>query len=137
MTFLTRRKLDTGDTFEDFVFPLDEPVAMCWAHKGSATFTRHDARGVWSLTLKATGEAETGGLDESELLRVPAYEEHGWWMWSAWYVVGLLLLITKRYAKKHWHLMHYVHALLGYFVLAVTIVFVAKISHGIHIHNLH
>ena len=49
-------------------------------------------------------------------------------MWSAWFVVGLLLLITKRYAKKHWHLMHYLHAILGYFVLIVTIIFALKIT---------
>jgi len=43
-------------------------------------------------------------------------------MWSAWYLVGLLLLVTKRYAKKTWVLSHYLHAILGYFSLIVTLV---------------
>ena len=43
-------------------------------------------------------------------------------------MVGLLLLVTKRYAKKHWLAMHYLHAILGYFTLVCTIVFVLKIT---------
>ena len=128
MTFMTRRKLDTGDTSEDYLIALDRAMPMCWAYKNSATFSKHDAHGVWSLTLSEEKGAEAGGIDEKELLRIPKYEEHGLWMWSAWYVVGLLLLITKRYVKKHWISMHYLHALLGYFTLAVTIIFVAKIA---------
>lgn len=49
-------------------------------------------------------------------------------MWGAWFIVGLLLLITKRYAKKTWTLNHYIHAFLGYFTLAVTIVFALRVT---------
>lgn len=49
-------------------------------------------------------------------------------MWGSWYIVGMLLLITKRYAKKEWKIMHYLHALLGYFSLVVTIVFALKVT---------
>ena len=41
--------------------------------------------------------------------------------------VGLLLLVTKRYAKKHWNWMHLLHAVLGYFTLVVTLVWSFKI----------
>ena len=41
--------------------------------------------------------------------------------------VGLLLLITKRYAKKNWNCMHVMHAILGYFTLLVTLVWTFKI----------
>ena len=133
MTFLTRRKLDTGDASEDFLVPLDQAIAMSWAYKNSAQFRKHDERGVWSLTLTATGEVEDGGLDDFDLLRNYDYEEHGWWLWGAWYPFGILLLVTKRYAKKFWTLMHYLHGLLGYFVMIVTLVFVFKVSNG-HIH---
>lgn len=109
---------------------------MSWAYKTSSpSWSRHDERGVWSLTLTASG-AEAGGLDKRELLRKPEYEEHGLWMWSAWYIGGLILLVSKRYVKKHWELMHYIHAFVGYFVLAITIIFIVKISkwepHGLH-----
>ena len=67
------------------------------------------------------------------MLRNYEYEEHGWWMWAAWYPLGMLLLITKRYAKKFWLVMHYLHGFMGHFVEIVTIVFVWKVSHG-HIH---
>ena len=50
-------------------------------------------------------------------------------MWSAWFVVGLLLLVTKRYAKKTWFLSHMLHSILGTFTLIVTIVFSLKVSH--------
>ena len=49
-------------------------------------------------------------------------------MWSAWFVVGFLMLLTKRYLKKFWFVMHYLHALLGWFTFAVTIAFVIKVS---------
>ena len=48
-------------------------------------------------------------------------------MWGAWMPVGLLLLVTKRYAKKHWNWMHLLHAVLGYFTLVVTLVWSFKI----------
>jgi hypothetical protein len=94
---------------------------------GSAEWRYHDERGVWSMSVLSDGIVVDGVLDLTELLRVDEYEQHGWWMWSAWYIVGLLLLVTKRYAKKTWLLSHYLHALLGYFVLVVTIVWSFKV----------
>ena len=49
-------------------------------------------------------------------------------MWSAWFIVGLLLLVTKRYAKKTWTLSHYLHMLLGFFTLGVTIIFALNVT---------
>ena len=129
MTFTTRRKLDTGDSGQDYLVPLDKAIPMIYAFKkGSSAWAYHDERGVWSLTLKASGGAKAGGLDEREMLRNYDLEEHGWWNWSAWYVCGLLLLVTKRYVKKYWLLMHYLHAILGYTVMVVTIIFALKVT---------
>lgn len=69
-----------------------------------------------------------GGLDKSEMLRNLDYEEHGLWMWAAWFPIGLLLLVSKRYAKKAWFSMHFLHAFLGYFTLIVTIVFALRVT---------
>jgi len=77
------------------------------------------------------------GLDLSNLLRSERYEEHGWWMWGAWFIAGLLLLITKRYVKKHWIAFHYIHALLGYFVLGVSIAFSLKITNWEPVAEVH
>lgn len=78
------------------------------------------------MRLYPSSKVTNGGLDLTELLRNAEYEEHGWWMWSVWYLVGLLLLM-RRYAKKHWTFVFYMHALLGYFVLVVTIVFALRV----------
>lgn len=61
--------------------------------KGSADWTMHDKFGVWSLLVNEDGIGD-GQLDELSLLRNSEYEEHGWWMWSSWFFVGLLLLVT-------------------------------------------
>jgi len=79
------------------------------------------------MQLAQDGRVAEGGLDIRELLRVKEDENHGWWMWSAWYLAGILLLVTKRYAKKSWTLSHYLHAILGYYTLIVTIVWSFKV----------
>lgn len=130
MKFVTRRKLDTGDQEQDFVVKLDEDIPMCYGFKkGTSKWVKHDEFGVWSIKFSASGEVRDGGLDETELLRNFDFEAHGWWLWSSWFFVGILLLVTKRYAKRPWTAMHYLHCLLGYFVLVVTIVFSSKLLH--------
>lgn len=58
-------------------------------------------------------------------------------MWSVWFVVGLLMLTTKRYLKKWWFVMHNLHALLGWFTFAVTIAFALKVTDWEPFSNLH
>ena len=112
-------------------------MAMIWGYKkGSSEWVKHDEHGVWSLKIEETG-IEDGGLSEIDLLRNYEYEAHGWWLWSSWFFFGLGLLITKRYAKKHWNVMHYLHAFLGYFVMVVTIVYALKLTKWNFMDNLH
>ena len=96
--------------------------------KGSSDWSKHDIYGVWSLALARDGVLTDGGLNSAEMLRNSDYEQHGLFMWSAWFVVGLSLLVTKRYLKRFWKPMHFVHALLGYYVLIVTVVFALKLT---------
>jgi len=129
MAFVTRRKLDTGDDEFDYVVKLDAEIAMSVAYeRGSGVLRhKHDEWDIW--TLKVTEKGVTSyETDIRELLRSEVHETHGLWMWSAWFCAGLLLLATKRYMKKTWRLNHYVHALLGYFVLAVSIVFALSVT---------
>lgn len=58
-------------------------------------------------------------------------------MWIAWFVVGLLLLVTKRYVKKTWKLSHFLHMFFGCFVLAVTVLMVIRVSHFRPFENFH
>ena len=110
--------------------PVGQQLPMRFSYvTGSAAWRKEpDEEGVWSLELAENGTVGAGPLELSELLREEAYENHGWWMWSSWYLVGLLLLVTTRYAKKTWTFSLYLHALLGYFTLIVTIVFSLKVT---------
>ena len=133
MTFITRRPLDTGDASEDYLIELNSILAMSYAFKrGTGKFEMHGENdmGVWSLAIAKDGVITDGGLDVREMLRNSDYEEHGLWMWGAWFVCGLGLLITKRYVKKFWMPMHLLHVVLGGFVLIVTIIFAMKVSKG-------
>ena len=114
---------------------LDEAHAMIvgWK-KGTGEWTMHDGHRVWSLTISSVGKAEEGGLDETELLRNFEYEEHGLWLWCAWFIGGILMLISMRYTKKYYTFVHYFHAVLGYFILIVTVTFVFKLTGGTHWH---
>ena len=58
-------------------------------------------------------------------------------MWGSWFLIGLLLLITKRYAKKYSVIMHYLHAFLGYFVLVCTLIFAFKLQDWEFSHSPH
>lgn len=77
--------------------------------------------------FSSSGIVTEGTLDLTDLRRNDFYESHGWWMWSAWMPIGLLLLATKRYGKGQWSCMHALHAVLGYFTLVVTLVWAFKI----------
>lgn len=113
---------------------------MSYAYrKGTSDFSKkHSDWGVWTMMIQPSGEVTHAKLNITEFMRSENIELHGWFMWSAWFVVGLLLLVTKRYAKKTWVFSHYLHAILGYFTLIVTLVFafrVAKFEPFESIHN--
>ena len=136
MTFVTRRALDTGDA-QDFIVKLNEQIPMIYAYrKGGSEWIKHDKFSVWSLEIDERGIG-AADIDLKDLLRNYDEEAHGWGMWSAWFVVGLLLLVTKRYAKKHWKIMHYLHAALGYLALVTTIFYAMQLTHWDVFGNFH
>lgn len=72
MNFVTRRKLDTGDSAKDYVFNLESDTIMCYAYKiGTTDFSKkHEETGLWSLRVESNGQVtEATGLDLSNLLR--------------------------------------------------------------------
>ena len=70
MSFVSRRKLDTGDESRDFVFQLGAANEMSYAyHEKTHDFIYHSHRGVWSLTVEADGEIGDSGLSLKDLLR--------------------------------------------------------------------
>ena len=129
MSFVTRRKLDTGDEEEDYVFGLNEENVMCYAYKSRTNnFVKHEKWGIWSLQIDSRGKVSESEINMTEYLRSDVIEQHGWAMWGTWFFVGLLLLVTKRYAKENWLFMHYLHGFLGYLSLITTIVFAYRVA---------
>ena len=104
------------------------PFVWCYAYRtGNGDFLIHKEREIFSVEFSSSGVAVERTVDLTEFKRNDFYEAHGWWMWTAWMPIGLLLLITKRYAKKHWNCMHMIHSLLGLFVVMTTLVWTFKI----------
>ena len=119
--------MDTGSP-KDFVVQTDQEIVMCFAYRtGSGDFIQHKERDIFSVKFSSAGGAAASSADLSEMRRNSFYEAHGWWMWTVWMPVGFLLLATKRYFKNRWSCMHFLHALLGFFCIVVTLVWVIKI----------
>ena len=56
MKFVTRRKLDTGDSEQDFLVRLGEDIPMIYSYKkGTSNWVKHDEFGVWSLKIEQDG----------------------------------------------------------------------------------
>lgn len=130
-TFTTRRALDTGNV-KDFVIQTDKSMAWSYALRtGKGTFSSrndiHTEREIFDVKFSSSGGVETGTLDLTSLRRNDFYEAHGYWLWTVWMPVGFLMLVTKRYAKKHWSCCHIIHALFGVAILFVTLLWTFKI----------
>jgi hypothetical protein len=46
---------------------------------------------------------------------------HGVFMYTLWFVLGIVLLVTKRYIKSKWLAMHIAHIVVGLAVLLSTL----------------
>ena len=53
MTFLTRRKLDTSDSDQDYIAQIGTQIPMVYGYKkGTSDWVKHDEYGVWSLKIE-------------------------------------------------------------------------------------
>ena len=43
-------------------------------------------------------------------------------MYATWFILGLALLITKRYSKSNWLVMHIAHIIIGVVIFIVTLI---------------
>ena len=119
--FVTRRPFDTGDRNEDYNFELgqEQPFIFAWNMDDSTMTRKHSWYEKRSLFYDKEGLVSDSKIEISR--RVDGLEKHGIGMFIAWFVVGSLLLFTKRYFKSFYTVMHYVHAILGYLTLLQTI----------------
>ena len=82
-------------------------------------YRKHSQTGNFKVKLSHDG-VEASQI--SVAARSDALESHGWWMWSLWFPVGLMLIATKRWLQgKAWVANHIIHALGGHCVTILTI----------------
>mmetsp|Transcript_22999 Transcript_22999/g.28541 ORF Transcript_22999/g.28541 Transcript_22999/m.28541 type:complete len:213 (-) Transcript_22999:1631-2269(-) len=138
ITFVTRRKLDTGDDKSDFLVRMGEDIPMSYAFaKDTVKWgEKHDVWDVWTLKITEEGVFDAN-LNVRELYRNTLYEQHGLWMWVTWFFLGLALLVTKRYMKKTWKLSHYLHIMLGYTALIITVIMAIRVANFEPMGTLH
>lgn len=89
---------------------------MIWAHvPNTKTFKKHadNGRGTFPLKFEANGSiTEVGNF----------FKTHGWFMWAAWGVLGLLQISSMRYLKKYWKINVWIHRIAGSIILLITLI---------------
>ena len=79
----------------------------------------HSSTGHFKIRISSDGAVEGSDI---LVASNKALESHGWWLWSLWFPVGLLLVVTKRWlAGKAWAFNQCLHALLGHSVTGLTL----------------
>ena len=58
--------------------------------------------------------AASGGID--------IYYVHGWAMWSAWGLLGMVQIASIRYGKVYWKYNFIIHLISGLYILIITII---------------
>lgn len=87
---------------------------MVYAFNPSTSkFTDHGKNyGYFTIKLNADGSCgSSGGKGAGGLSNVGKI--HGWIMWGAWTVLGLLQIITARYLKHWWRSSECLHIIIG------------------------
>lgn len=127
--------MDTKDA-NDFLIKYDSQIPMIYAVStiGNADFLYHRTYGYFTLKfntpVKGTSTVTSSAVSlESLNIADPKapYAEHGWWMWSCWCMCGWLMIATKRYMVKTWHIAQIAHTLIGSFISFCTLFFIIKI----------
>jgi hypothetical protein len=119
-----QRKLNTGVAGEA-VIELNEAQPMVFSFKignlnTDADIVRHQERGYWGIIVRGDGAVVL-----SNDVPFDFFELHGFMMWSAWGVLGLVQLFTNRYLKLGigWKYTMWVHRIAGTLTLLITWIF--------------
>ena len=133
-TFKFSRKLDTGDSTQDFLVPVGSGFTMCYGiNYKQANFAQHQDYSSFPLYLTPEGKVlftlnpadSTGPIVPATLTQAVTHKDyltHGIVLYIAWFGFGFLLLLSKRYVAAPHFGMQIMHSLSGYAILILTVV---------------
>jgi len=120
--FNTTRKFVTGVEGEDDL-AVGKVINMLYAFKlGNLTndtlVRKHQQIGYWGIYIK-----DSGAVVLTENLGVDFYRVHGFLMWGAWGILGLVQLVSNRYLKggSGWRYAMWAHRISGTLTLLITL----------------
>eukprot|EP00347_Sterkiella_histriomuscorum_P024123 403332230 len=118
-----KRKFDTGvPTDRNFVITREATIQMEAARNDATSdFIKHNHwPEFFSIYISKSGDVyESGGGGGYDF---SIYLKHGWVMWAAWGILGLIQIISNRYLKVYWKANRIVHTLSGVSILILTLV---------------
>ncbi|CDW78413.1 cytochrome b5-like heme steroid binding domain containing protein [Stylonychia lemnae] len=96
-------------------------IPLIWAKNTKGSYlTEHQETGSFEFTINLDGSfdgiIDNGGTDNS------LYYIHGWILWAAWGILGLVQIAFNRYLKIFWKWNKYVHYVCGMLIVITTFV---------------
>ena len=79
------------------------------------TVIHADGHGSLSIMIRGDGAIVLSNADVFDF-----YKFHGFMMWAAWGVFGLVQLATNRYFKIYWRYVMWIHRISGTLILLIT-----------------
>lgn len=88
---------------------------------GTSDFIRHKGVGSFKIHITSDGSVyEVGGDGGGGDYDYSIYLKHGWLMWAAWGILGLLQIVTNRYLKVFWKFNKLLHVFSGVTIFIIT-----------------
>jgi len=116
--------MDTGDEEQDYVVQVDEIIKVCYAlNTKTPDFEQNNEWGLFKIRYNRDGTINLSSISTGH----NNFVFHGIVMYFCWFILGFLLLGTKRYFHFNWKLMHLAHIFLGTIVFVVSTFFGLKI----------
>jgi hypothetical protein len=75
--------------------------------------------GTFAIKINSAFSVEEVGSYNNE--KVPFEVYHGWLMWTAWGVLGMIQLLSNRYLRVYWKINRWVHLVSGLIILVLTL----------------
>jgi hypothetical protein len=104
---------------------------MCFSnvpYQSALKYHGSNGTGKFKMTLSVIKNASTESLPTQEVeigsSKDTFGKTHGWALWLAWFVLGLVQIFSNRYLKVFWKLHMWIHRITGTTILVLTIIFV-------------